>query len=244
MQRAKARSPGRCRGSKADDCCSLLLLLGRFSGLRRRIHRRLVGADILEQHRAIRQVSLAQAGARRCDRTSNRVRGANVVGPYPVAAPVPVHVVPVAVAPVEVVSMPPETGMTMPVAVPAPVQMHMPAQMDVPAQMDMRAQMDMPAKMQVPTMAVDMTDHARVPDQTGPAHTVAAMTDDTVVTTTATAAVRRRIGTSGDKRRHTNDGGGDQSEECRTFEHARRPLGSMWAIRAIGRKRRAPGSSG
>src|ERR1019366_5294734 len=47
--------------------------------LHRRIHRRLVGADVLEQHRAFRGVLLGQAGAWTSDRrTSDRIgnRGA------------------------------------------------------------------------------------------------------------------------------------------------------------------------
>jgi hypothetical protein len=116
-------------------------------------------------------------------------------------------VIPVA-APVEVVAMPPDARVAvMPMAVPAPVQMH------VPAQVDMRA------NVQVPPVAVDMTDHAAVTDDAGPDHAVTAVTDDTVVTATAAAAVRSRIGSVGDKCRHTNDSGGDQSEECSTFEH-------------------------
>jgi hypothetical protein len=138
------------------------------------------------------------------------------------------HMVPVA-TPVEVVAMPPQARVMVTAAMPAPVQMH------VPPQMDMRAKVR-----QVPAVAVDMTDHARAPDETGPDHTVAAtMTDDSVVTT----AVRTRVGFSGDKGCQANDGRGDQSEKCSTFEHGRSPFGSMWAIRGIGRKRRAPGSS-
>jgi hypothetical protein len=141
-----------------------------------------------------------------------------------------VRVVPVAVAPVEVMSMTPEARVV--VVVVPPVQMH------VPAQMDMRADVR-----QMPTVTVDMTDHAGVADEARPDHTVtAAMTDDAVVTTTA-ATVRRSIGAGGDKRRQANDSRSDQDEECRTFEHGSKTFGLMWTIRAIGRARRASGSS-
>lgn len=133
----------------------------------------------------------------------------------------PVRVVPVAVAPVEVVTVPPEAWVT-PVAVVAevvmPVAVVTEVVMDVPAQMEMR--------MQVPTGAVDMTDRAGMPDETGPdVAAVATMTDDTVVTTTAATAVRRRIGRGGDKSRQANNGRSDQDEECRTFEHGSKTFG-------------------
>jgi hypothetical protein len=87
------------------------------------------------------------------------------------------------------------------------------------------------------TMTVRMTDHVT-------AMTVAdATVTTTAVTTAMTAAMRTCVSAGGDQRRDANDGRCDESKDCRTIEHCRRPFGSMWAIRVIGRSSRAAGSS-
>jgi hypothetical protein len=136
------------------------------------------------------------------------------------------HMVPVAVV-VEVVTMTPEAWVT-PVAVMTEVVMPVAVvtEVVVPVAVVTRVQVDVPAKMQMPTVAVDMTDRAGMPDETGPdVAAVATMTDDTVVTTTAAAAVRIGIGRGGDKSRQANNGRSDQDEECRTFEHGSKTFG-------------------
>jgi hypothetical protein len=106
--------------------CAATLLRG---SLGRRIHRRLVGANVTEQDGTVRQILLHQAGAGRGNRTSNdRVHGTHVV-PAPVkvnmavAVAVEVEAVPVRVAvPVTVVMVVvmmtvPVVMVTMPVVV-------------------------------------------------------------------------------------------------------------------------------
>lgn len=129
---------------------------------------------------------------------------------------------PVAVV-VEVTAMPE----TMPMAMPVAMQVNMPVRkVDVPANV---------IKMQAVVM-VRVADHG-----SGMADRGTGMTASTETTTAA--AVRTRIGIGRDECRHANDGGSNESEDCRTFEHSYQPLGSMWAIRNIGRGTPAPGSS-
>lgn len=186
----------------------LLASLGRSLGsLGRRVHRRFVGADVTEQHSAVRQILLHQAGAGRSNRTGYRVGGGHVVDA--VVAPVQVHMVGAVAAPVKVVAMPPD----------ARVDMNVPTEMNVPA-----VDMNVPTQVNVPAVVVDMTDHAGVTDQTRPDHTVAvAATDDAVVT--AAAAIRARIRSGRDESREADSGRGDESEECSTFEHGSKTFG-------------------
>jgi hypothetical protein len=116
--------------------------------------------------------------------------------------------VPMAV--VVVTAMAPEAVMHVPVAV-----------VMVVVTMAVRT-MVMTAMGAVVTVAVGVTDHA----------VMTAMAAAALVTA---AALRTSIGSGRDERRQADDGGGDECEECSTFEHGQRPFGSMWAIRAIGR---------
>ena len=76
----------------------------------------------------------------------------------------------------------------------------------------------------VPAVAVDRTDHARIPDHARIAdHTRVAATDDGVLTDAA--AVRTRIGSGRDERREADNGRGDESEECSAFEHGSKTFG-------------------
>jgi hypothetical protein len=173
-----------------------------LSGLGRRVHRGLVGADVTEQDRAVRQILFHQAGAGRGNRArSNRVARDRVVVP----PAVPPHVT-MAVA-VEVEAVPVE------VAVPV-MEVNVPV---VPVMVVVTVVVVTVTVVVVVTMvAAVMTDHM-------------AMTVTTAVTVTATvtvtAAMAAGISSSRDERRQANDGRGDESEECSTFEHSEGPLG-------------------
>jgi hypothetical protein len=117
--------------------------------------------------------------------------------------------------------------------IPAPVQVHMAvAVVAVVVVMTMVPE----AAVDVPVTVVMMT----VPVVVMMAMTVAVaggMTDHLAMTAIATAlvtaaaatvtAVRTCIGSGRDERRKADNGRGDESEECRTFEHGERPFGSM-----------------
>jgi len=180
-------------------CCCCSLLRGRLS---RRIHRRLVGADVTEQDGTVRQILLHQAGAGRGNRASDhRVHRGHVV-----PAPVQVHMAVAVVAVVVVMAMAPEAAVDMPVTVVMVVVM-----MTVPVAVVVVVTVTV-------AVAVGMTDHVAV----------TAMTTTALVTAAATVtAVRTCIGSGRDERRKADDSGSDESEECRTFEHSVRPFGSM-----------------
>jgi hypothetical protein len=209
----KTRSPGQGRGSSA--CCYFCLLLllvttaatllrGRLS---RRIHRRLVGADVTEQDGTVRQILLHQAGAGRRNRPSDhRVHRGHIV-----PAPVQVHMTVAVVAVVVVMAMAPEAAVDVPVTVVVMVVM-----MTVPVTVVVVPVPVLVTTVMTMTMTVGMTDHVAM----------TAMTTALVTALTATAGLTR-IGSGRDERRKADNGGRDESEECRTFEHNQRPFGSM-----------------
>ena len=211
------------------SCCFLLASLRRsLGGLGRRVHCQFIGAHILEQDRAIRQVGLAQAGARRGDRADHRRRCRNRVVATddvdrPTAMPVP-GVMP-AVVPHDRTTQPRVTPATNPVV----------------------ANVDVAAEVNVPVEARDMpaVTVARMTDDTRMAtHPVTAADDAATTLAMTAAAIRTRIGSSGgDERREADDGRGDESEECSTFEHGQRPFGSRWTIRGLVGERGTAGSS-
>jgi hypothetical protein len=202
----KTKSPGRCRGSKA---CALLLLLAslrrHLRGLGRRVHRRLVGADVTEQNRTVRQILLHQAGAARGNRArSNSIARNRVVAA--VANP-PVEVT-MAVAAVVVVAMVPEAAVPVVVVDVVPV---VPVMVVVVMTMAMRTM-----------VTVAMRTMMTVATVTTMTTVTAAVT--AAVTATVTAAVTTRISRGRDEGSQADNGRGDESEECSTFEHSEGPL--------------------
>ena len=193
--------------------CAATLLRGGLlrSRLGRGIHRRLVGADVTEQDGTVRQILLHQAGAGRRNRASDhRVHRTDVV-----PAPVQVHMAVAVVAMVVVMAMAPEAAVDMPVTVVMVVVV-----MTVPVTMVvvMTVAMTTVAVMTMMTVRTVMAVAAVV---------TAAMMTATVMTMTATltvATMAAGVSSSRDERRQANNGRGDESEECRTFEHCQRPL--------------------
>jgi hypothetical protein len=128
----------------------------------------------------------------------------------------------------------------------AAVPVHMPVtvntvQVDVPAETVMTMDVNVPAQMDMTAVTMDVTDTMRAVRHVGAVHAVAAMTTDAVTATAA--AMRTRISDGSCEGCHADNGRRDEGEESRTFEHCRRPLGSMWAIRTIGRGVAAIGST-
>jgi hypothetical protein len=209
--RIKTKSPGRCRGSKAVLLFLLLASLRRsLGGLGRRVHCRFIGAHILEQDRAIRQVGLAQAGARRRYRASHDRRSRDRVVATtddvdrPTAEAVP-REPPAEGRTGDRATQPRMTPATKPVVV---------VVADVDAVAEVR---DMPA-VTVARMTDDtrMTNDARMTTHPG----TATADDATAVTMAAGAAtMRTRIGSGGDESRQADDKRRGEGEECSTFEH-------------------------
>jgi hypothetical protein len=213
LSRAKKQNTARKKQGAPDDAGAprfvlLFLLLASLrrrsvGSLGRRVHRRLVGADVTEQDRAVRQILFHQAGAGRGDRArSNSVARNRVV----VAPAVPTHV-PMAVT-VEVEAMPVE------VAVPV-------MEVNVPV---------VPVVVMVTVVTVTMMVVMTMVTVT---RTVVTMTMTVTVAVTAVAgmtatvtmaAMAAGISRRRDERRQANDGRGDESEECSALEHCKRPF--------------------